>query len=228
MKDELWLIWKEPKSRKRYKIGILIKDNNEYEFSYVNPELNDAKKVGFNYFPGFEDTEKVYTSNTLFKNIETRLPNSTRPDYLEILNCYNLEKDSNEVEILRATRGRSFTDNYEFVAAFDKNKVEFDVAGTSHYAEDIEKCKLKLKVNEKLYLEHEPNNSNDPNAIKVLYKDNGAFYHLGYVPRYYSKEILDELNKGTEYSAMIQSLNLDSQLNDENITAKVKLILDVK
>lgn len=226
MKDELWLIWKDPKSRRRYKVGILTRDSFEYKFNYVNPELNDAKLDGFNYFPGFEDTAKTYESDTLFTNIATRLPNETRPDYLEILNCYNLTKDSNEFEVLKATRGRTITDNYEFVAAFNPNKVEFDVAGTSH-SNDLEKCKDYLKVNKKLYLEQEPSNLNDINAIKIIFKENGNNYHLGYVPRYYSKELLNELNKGTQYSAMIQSLNLESQLNDENITAKVKLILNI-
>ena len=28
MKEELWLIWKAPTSRRRYKIGSLIKENN--------------------------------------------------------------------------------------------------------------------------------------------------------------------------------------------------------
>jgi len=226
MKEELWLIWKDSVSRRRYKVGILVKESLKYRFTYVNPELNDAKLVGFNYFPGFEDTQKTYESDTLFTNIATRLPNVTRPDYLEILNCYNLEKGSDEFEVLKATKGRTITDNYEFVVAFDPKKVEFDVAGTSH-SEDIEKCKEYLKVNDKLYLEHEKENLKDPNAIKVVFRENGQSYHLGYVPRYYSKELLNELSKGTQYSAMIQSLNLESQLNDENITANVKLILNI-
>ena len=33
MKEELWLIWKEPTSRRRYKIGSLIKENNRYSFT---------------------------------------------------------------------------------------------------------------------------------------------------------------------------------------------------
>lgn len=226
MKDELWLIWKEPISRRRYKVGALVKESSKYKFYYVNPELNDAKEVGFNYFPGFEDTSKIYENEKLFINIATRLPNPARPDYLEILNCYNLERDSDNFEILKATRGRIVTDNYEFVSAFDPNRVEFDVAGTN-YCKDVEECKKYLKINDKLYLEHELNNEKDNHAIKVIYERNGNKYHLGYVPRYYSKEILNELNKGTEYSAMIQSLNLDSQLSDEKITAKVKLILDI-
>lgn len=67
----------------------------------------------------------------------------------------------------------------------------------------------------------------DPNAIIIIFKENDKSYHLGYVPRYYCKELLDELRKGTQYSAMIQSLNLESQLSDENITSNVKLILNI-
>lgn len=226
MKDELWLIWKDPISRRRYKVGTLIKNFNKYKFSYVNPELDDAKLVGFKYFPGFEDLTKVYESEKLFVNIATRLPNDTRPDYLEILNCYNLDTDSDNFEILKATRGRTYTDNYEFVPAFDPSKIEFDVAGTSH-CNDIEECKNYLKVNKKLYLEHEPENPKDKNAIKIIFKENDKSYHLGYVPRYYSRELLEELKKGIQYSAMIQSLNLESQMSDENITANVKLIFNI-
>lgn len=226
MNNELWLIWKEPITRRRFKVGSLKKINNSYIFNYVNPELDEAVNAGFTYFPGFSDTRKEYKSDILFANILSRLPNSVRPDYLEILNSYNLDMDSNELEILEATRGRTLTDNYEFVPAFDKSKIEFDVAGTSHCA-DIIKCKNLLSINKKLYLEPESNNPYDKNAIKVMFKENGDSYHLGYVPRYYCNELLDELNKGVTYSAMIKALNLNSQLYDENITTSVKLIFNI-
>lgn len=226
MNNELWLIWKEPLSHKRFKIGILIKLNDGYEFSYVDPELGEARKVGFNFFPGFNDQSKTYKNNELFINIASRLPNKGRIDYLEILNSYNLDKESSDFDILKATRGRTLTDNYEFVPAFDLNKIEFDVAGTRH-CKDINKCKDFLKINRVLYLEPEPNNKNDENAVKVVLKENGKLYHLGYVPRYYSKELLNELNKGAKYSAMIQNLKFNSPFSDENIVANVKLIFDV-
>ena len=226
MNNELWLIWKEPLSHKRFKIGILIKLNDGYEFSYVDPELGEARKVGFNFFPGFNDSSKTYKNNELFINIASRLPNKGRIDYLEILNSYNLDKESSDFDILKATRGRTLTDNYEFVPAFDLNKIEFDVAGTRH-CKDINKCKDFLKINRVLYLEPEPNNKNDENAVKVVLKENGKLYHLGYVPRYYSKELLNELNKGAKYSAMIQNLKFNSPFSDENIVANVKLIFDV-
>lgn len=226
MNNELWLIWKEPLSHRRFKIGILIKLNDGYEFSYVDPELGEARKVGFNFFPGFNDLSKTYKNNELFINIASRLPNKGRIDYLEILNSYNLDKESSDFDILKATRGRTHTDNYEFVPAFDLNKIEFDVAGTRH-CKDINKCKDFLKINRVLYLEPEPNNKNDENAVKVVLKENGKLYHLGYVPRYYSKELLNELNKGAKYSAMIQNLKFNSPFSDENIVANVKLIFDV-
>ena len=226
MNNELWLIWKEPLSHRRFKIGILIKLNDGYEFSYVDPELGEARKVGFNFFPGFNDLSKPYKNNELFINIASRLPNKGRIDYLEILNSYNLDKESSDFDILKATRGRTLTDNYEFVPAFDLNKIEFDVAGTRH-CKDINKCKDFLKINRVLYLEPEPNNKNDENAVKVVLKENGKLYHLGYVPRYYSKELLNELNKGAKYSAMIQNLKFNSPFSDENIVANVKLIFDV-
>ena len=226
MNNELWLIWKEPLSHRRFKIGILIKLNDGYEFSYVDPELGEARKVGFNFFPGFNDLSKTYKNNELFINIASRLPNKGRIDYLEILNSYNLDKESSDFDILKATRGRTLTDNYEFVPAFDLNKIEFDVAGTRH-CKDINKCKDFLKINSVLFLEPEPNNKNDENAVKVVLKENGKLYHLGYVPRYYSKELLNELNKGAKYSAMIQNLKFNSPFSDENIVANVKLIFDV-
>lgn len=226
MNNELWLIWKETLSHRRFKIGILIKLNDGYEFSYVDPELGEARKVGFNFFPGFNDLSKTYKNNELFINIASRLPNKGRIDYLEILNSYNLDKESSDFDILKATRGRTLTDNYEFVPAFDLNKIEFDVAGTRH-CKDINKCKDFLKINRVLYLEPEPNNKNDENAVKVVLKENGKLYHLGYVPRYYSKELLNELNKGAKYSAMIQNLKFNSPFSDENIVANVKLIFDV-
>ena len=216
MLEELLLIWKAPVSRRRFIIGKLSK----------NPELEDAKKDGFNYFPGFNDLDKEYTSNTLFTNIATRLPNPLRPDYLEILNSYNLETDSTKMEILKATKGRLLTDNFEFVPPFDRNnKIEFDIAGTRHYL--LEKnIRENLKINDNLKLEHEPDNKEDQYAIKVLYECEDKMVLLGYVPRYYSRELTNLLSKGVKYSAKIESLKLESDIRDEDVTASVKLIFE--
>ena len=124
MKNEMWLIWKDNIERRRYVIGTLLYENGKYYFKYFQSEIKDAINKGFKFFPGFENLSKTYESETLFSNIATRLPNINRPDYLEILNSYNLEKTSTQMDILKATKGRLITDNYEFVQVFDKNKIE--------------------------------------------------------------------------------------------------------
>ena len=226
MSNKLWLIWKEPKERKRFIIGELTYENNKYKFKYINPELNDARKNGLDFFPGFDDISKEYISNQdLFPNIDTRLPNTARPEYLEILNLYDLDTDSTKMEILEKTKGRLLTDNFEFVPVFDKNKIEFEVAGTSH-SEDIKNYKDIFEVNDNLYLEREADNKYDKYAIKVMCKKNGILYHLGYVPRYYSKELSKMLDRNVKYSAKIKYLNFESKLNDEDITTDVKLIFN--
>lgn len=222
MKNEMWLIWKEPKSRRRYRVGILWYDKNYY-FKYTNPELDEALKAGFRFFPGFEDLEQIYQNEELFINVATRLPNINRPDYLELLNAFGLNSTSTELDILRATKGRLITDNYEFVPAFDENKIEFDVAGTNH-SKDIVKCKNIIAVNDKLNLELEPDNISDKYAIKVMLNKNSKLFHLGYVPRYYSKDLTNLLKLGVEYSAIIESLNFESKISDENVTASVRII----
>lgn len=228
MEETLLLIWKDAKERRRYIIGVLTHTNGKYTFKYVNPELEDAKKAGFDYFPGFPDVDKQYTNNgVLFANILTRLPNKNRPDYLQILNAYDLKTNSTEMEILKNTKGRLLTDNFEFVPEFNRNKIEFDVAGTSH-REDIEKCKDKLKVNDTLILEKEPTNQYDNYAIKIIYNKDNKNYHIGYVPRYYSKELTKLLNKNIRYSAQIEKLNFNTPFKDEDINASVKIIFENK
>ncbi len=79
-------------------------------------------------------------------------------------------------------------------------------------------------MNDKLLLELEPQNKSDENAIKILLNKENKIYRLGYVPRYYAKELKELLINNTEYSAMIQSMNFESNISDEYITACVKLL----
>ena len=225
MTKKLWLVWKEPNSLRRYVVGELEQTVSKYIFKYTNPELDDAIKVGFEYFPGFSDLKEIYENSKMFSNIETRLPNPTRPDYLEILNIYGLEKDSDVMEILKITKGRLLTDNFEFVPVFEKNKIEFDIAGTKYY--EAKNIKNQLMINDDLFLVLEPDNTYDKYAIKVVCIISGEERKLGYVPRYYSEYLTDMLKNNIKYSAKIKSLNFDSPLDDEDITAGVKLIFDI-
>ena len=227
MTNKLWLIWKEPISRRRFTIGLLEKNEKGFFFSYLNPELDEARKNGFLFFPGFDDLNKKYFSSDLFVNISTRLPNRKRPDYLEILNSYDLDSTSTNFEILKATKGRLLTDNYEFVSIFNLNKIEFDVAGMRH-AKDLSQCQNDLKENSSLLLEKEKDNLQDEYAIRILFQKGQKKYHIGYVPRYYSKPLSEALDQSISYSAMIEKIRIDRILNEDNIVIEVKLIFQNK
>lgn len=221
----LWLIWKNPTTRRRFRVGTLSFDiaKKKYEFTYTNPELADALKEGFVSFPGFNDLKKKYESEKLFINITSRFPNPERPDYLEILNSYNLNSESTNEEILEATKGRLMTDSFEFVPEFDKNKIEFDLAGIRHLG-NFDKVKNIIQTNDELSLKPEPNNPHDSFAVKVCYKMEGnQEIELGYVPRYYSRQ-LSELIKTKQYSAMVKQVRFDRKITDEFISVSVKLV----
>ena len=216
----LLLVWKDFETRTRYVVGNLTYDGNSYYFKYINPELACAQEHGFTCYPGFENLTKVYESKELFLNISSRLPNKSRDDYLEILNYYNLNLANNEYEILTRTKGRLLTDTFEFVPYFDKNKIEFEIAGT-RYSKEITKYFKDIKPNTKLELEQ--TTYKDEPAVKV-YGILAKKVFLGYVPRYYAKEIYELLEKKVSYSAMIKDVKFESLINDEHITANVKLL----
>ena len=238
--NKLYLIWRsaDPQVRLRQKIGILTKEGGLYSFRYLENEVEEAKRKGFVYFPGFTDLNKTYKSNVLFANVETRLINKKRADYLDLLNRYGLDVNSDSWDILVATKGRLPTDDFEFVVPFDdqRTEFEFDIAGTRYRdifkEENQEKLwELKKNENKKLILECEPNNKYDNHAVAVfaniLKSDDGKTerMHLGYVPKYYSKEVFNKLsNPNISYSAYIKRVDLGSPNYDEKITALVSLI----
>lgn len=85
---------------------------------------------------------------------------------------------------------------------------------------------VKIKENVSLILNQEPENKYDKYAIQVILKKIGQEYHLGYVPRYYSKYLTDVLNDCISYSAMIEKVRTDPVLKEDNITVFVKLIFN--
>ena len=56
-------------------------------------------------------------------------------------------------------------------------------------------------------------------------RKNGKLYMLGYVHRFYSRELSKMLEENIKYSAQIKYLNFETNLRDEDITVDVKLIL---
>ncbi len=221
--NSLWLVWRDWNNKDKYLIGELTYDNNIYKFKYLD-SVKDAIEVGFDYYPSFDDLDKVYESKELFLNIKVRLPNPKRPDYLEILNNFDLKCNSTEMEILEKTGGRLLTDSFEFVPSFNKNGVvEFEVINTNSFIDaNLENL---LKINRDLEFEIE---DKDKYSLKVKYLKKKKKYQIGYVPRFYSKEIINLLNKNTPYSLKIARIIFNNMIGVEHTIIKVKLIFDTK
>lgn len=70
----------------------------------------------------------------------------------------------------------------------------FEVAGLPYRSKEAQERAEILMSNESVYLEKDPANPYDSNAIKVYSSDH---VHLGYVPKYLCSEILEKMDDET-------------------------------
>lgn len=200
-RDYLLLIWKHPKTKRRYTVGTLSK-NGQFEFSY-GYEYKEAITAGFELLIAFPDAEKIYRNDILFPVFSSRLPDPKRKGIEEILNKYNL-KHYDAYELLKRSGAKLPIDNLEFIDPILNNEEmqivrSFFVAGTGFSLGcDGEKCDKSsmVNVNDTLRLEPEPENKYDPNAIKIVNcKSNKP---LGYLPRYYAARVRELINSNAQ------------------------------
>lgn len=224
-KDYLYLIWKDPNTRRNFIVGQLSK-NSQFEFSY-GYEVLDAMEKGFKLLISFEDIDKIYKSDTLFPTFSSRLPDRKRRGIEKILAKYDLE-EFNDYKLLKRSGARLPIDTLEFIDPILKEhngevKITFYIVGVRHYigcdGKDCNKA-IDLNIGDRLHLQLEPTNPYDENAIKVLDKANN---HVGYIPRYYSESIVEYLNEKIEYECTVNEINKDMTCDE-----CVKVILKMK
>lgn len=215
-KDFIYLIWKEPKSRRQFVIAKLSK-NGKYEFEY-GFNIEEAIDNGFIPFVAFNDIHKRYESDKLFASFSSRIPDRRRKDINDILNKYGLSY-YDEYKLLKKSGGRLPIDDLEFIDPIinnGENPIEryFYIAGPRHYLGCEGKLcdrSINVEVNENLILELEPTNIYDKNAIKVC-KEDGEL--IGYIPRYYSRELINLINKGWKYTVKVYEVNKNCNCNE--------------
>lgn len=215
-KDYLYLIWKHPDTRRQYVVGVLSK-NGAFEFEYSH-EIDSAIKEGFNQITAFEDVKKKYTSEKLFPVFASRLPDRKRRGISEILKKYNLD-EYDEYLLLKRSGARLPIDTFEFVDPIfeDEQTVsrDFFVAGVRHYLPcSDDKCNfenISINLNDKLVLKLEPDNEKDSNAVEIF---NSEDVKLGYIPRYYSKQVTKMIKENKEVTCKVIEFNSDSNCRE--------------
>lgn len=210
-RDYLFLVWKDPKKKKRYIVGKLSK-NGQYEFSY-DCEYKEAIEAGFELLIAFQDPEKVYRNDELFSVFASRLPDPKRKDIEEILKKYQLQK-YDAYELLKRSGAKLPIDNLEFIDPILVDNEEtsivrrFSIAGTG-FALGCEgkQCdkSVPVSVNDILRLEPEPDNKYDLNAIKIVNSKSNDF--LGYLPRYYTQSVSELLKSNAQISCKVVDFN---------------------
>ena len=122
-KDQfLFLIWKDPVSRRNYTIGKLTRNETGYTFQY-DQEYMQAKKAGWNLLEAFPNETKVYQSDSLFSAFACRLPDPKRRDIEKILQKYGLDHFDG-FELLKRTTGRLPIDTYEFIDSISPDETQ--------------------------------------------------------------------------------------------------------
>lgn len=212
--DYLYLIWKDPETRRNFTIGKLTK-GNKYTFEY-HSEASLAEDCGWNMLGAFSEYQ-VYESDNMFPVFSSRLPDRKRRDIEKILQKYGLT-EFDEFELLRKSGARLPIDTYEFIdPIFPDNETierDFFVMGIRHHtACNGNDCALlpSLKQGDLLVLEEEPENEYDPMAIRVLTQ---LGEHLGYIPRYYNQAILERLHKGISYSCLVLEMHASESCSE--------------
>lgn len=226
-RDYIYVIWKDPKSRRQYTIGELSK-NGKYEFCYGH-EIIKAIEKGFRALISFDDINRIYFSDSLFSSFASRLPDKKRKDIDKILSKYEMY-EYDEYYLLKRSGGRLPIDTLEFIDPIPETLEKetsryFYVAGTRHYIDcDGMDCikSIDINKNDELILELEPENKYDQYAIKVLNTDRKQ---IGHIPRYHSEQLTRLINNGAICFCTVHDVN---KLNNCNECIRIHLIIKKK
>lgn len=112
--DLVYLVWKDVKTGKKYKVAKLYKENETFYFKYILENVKEAQKSGFDLLIAFPQINALYDNPQLFAVFAARLPEPTRPEIKEILATHGME-EYDDFELLKRSGAKLPTNNYEFV-----------------------------------------------------------------------------------------------------------------
>ena len=197
-------------------VGRLDFDAGVYRFYYTR---GAQTVVGFRPFPGMEDLDRVYESDSLFPLFANRLLSPSRPEYEAFLRWGGFNADlgnpPDPTAILGVTEGIRQTDSVEVFPCplpdFDGCYVnKFFLHGVRWMNQSGFDRIGRLAEGEALSVSPEPTNQSDPYAVAVL---TGESTKIGYLPRYLARDVghLHSTCPGM-FDLSVQRLNADAPL----------------
>jgi len=195
--SRLFVLWRTPdEARRRFIVGQLWRERGTFFFGYA-ADISQAESHGFRRlaeFPEPRSIERPYDSEGyLFPTFAQRIPSPRRPDYSELMRQWQVDHVDDHFEVLARSGGILATDGIELAEyrALDDPITEplrMRVAGTRFYD-----GKQLAAEGAQVRLVPEPDNTRDPNAVKIVLGDGVT---LGFVPYCYAELLRVHLAKG--------------------------------
>ncbi len=196
--NKLFLAWQDSVSRAWFPIGQLTKENNCYQFVYIQGALSARQQCGFEPLRAFPDFDKVYESPELFPLFSNRLMPRSRPDYADFVEWLNIPKHADDpIALLARSSGERATDTLAIFPASEPDEhgmyhLHFFAHGLRHLPSGSIGRIYRLKVSDNLRLVHDLQNPYDSRALMLCTEDG---YSVGYCPRYLLDDVFDVLRQ---------------------------------
>ena len=184
--------------RDHHAVGELVrKRSGRVSFQYFD-DLDAARTQGFKGYPGLRLGRKV-NEKVGFDLLRRRLPPAERTDFGETLQKFDLPADldrSDHLTLLAYTGARN-NDSFSICETFDgfdkPFRFLFDLANVERDG-TYDVC-AKLKPGDALTFKRDPDNPNNPNAVKVVRADNEK-QKAGYVNHLQAEVVCRWLDEG--------------------------------
>lgn len=208
--EKLLLSWQtsQPgKSRGRMFVAEVIRHENDADLVYLveSQEFKQAKELGFKGYPGF-GIDKTIHESILFAFMK-RLPPRNRGDFIKYLNALRLQPDASisDFALLGYSGAKLPDDDFTIINPFENAIPPFEfllqIQGYRYYMEQLPLT--SLIEGQAAVFEAEPDNADDPEAIKVLIDD----IHVGYVSRGLTTSFHKWFKAGYAITASVERIN---------------------
>ena len=174
-------------------VGRLVHEDGFYRFCYTQ---GASTLPGFRAFPQMEDLTQVYESEELFPLFANRLLSPSRPEYDAFLRWGGFDPNNppDPIAILGVTEGIRQTDQVEVFPCpmpdFEGCYLnKFFLHGIRWVHRAAQERISDLQPGERLFVMTDPCNEYDPNAVAVRTNDTTGRLIIGYVPRYFARDV---------------------------------------
>ena len=180
----IYLCCRKGQGEKRHIVGVLKKNATDgVRFEYLPDGVETAKKEGFAPYPEFPDLTKKYSVNVV-EIFGQRITKSERSDIKDFLDFWEIDPKYKDEKfyLLAHTQGLSPTDNFEFLADYNRIK-------SLRFLTDLASLSIlklpagSVEKGDTLTYRLETDNVYDKNAVKVFKGDTT----IGYIKKVHSR-----------------------------------------